>query len=96
MCKAIIGQINGDSCLVALSNASIVPGLDVYATDICNSAPCSNTTLTNVSSSIISGCASDLAKAGVTNVTVTDIVDLYPLAREIFCLKTSVHFLCLL
>ncbi|ORX38299.1 hypothetical protein BD324DRAFT_620334 [Kockovaella imperatae] len=71
------------------SNSSIVPTVDSYLSTICSSDPCTNTTLTSVADSIIQGCASDLTKFGVDNQTVRDMIDLYPLAREVVCLKTE-------
>lgn len=88
--SVIVGrQLTG---LVITANSSIVPPLDMYLVDVCNSAPCTNATLTSVANSIITGCTSDLANAKLSNATVLGIFGLYPLAREVACSKTSMPF----
>ncbi|CAD6568441.1 MAG: hypothetical protein TREMPRED_004540 [Tremellales sp. Tagirdzhanova-0007] len=77
---------------VLSSNGSIVPPLDTYLGEICSSAPCSNETLTNATQTIMSGCASDFSKFGLSNSTVMDVFGLYPMAREVACLKTTLPF----
>ncbi|RXK35552.1 hypothetical protein M231_07184 [Tremella mesenterica] len=74
---------------VLTTNSSILPTLDNYLSTLCSSSPCSNLTLSNATSTLLSGCSTDLASAKIDNSTVYSIVSLYPLAREIVCLKTS-------
>ncbi|ORY26046.1 hypothetical protein BCR39DRAFT_273539 [Naematelia encephala] len=72
-----------------VSNISVVPVLDKFMSDVCYSAACSNATLQQASTTILSGCASDLSGEGLPNSTVTTAFSTYPLVREILCLKTS-------
>ncbi|WVQ72029.1 hypothetical protein IAR50_001573 [Cryptococcus sp. DSM 104548] len=71
------------------SKGSLIPGVTSYLTDICADDPCSSDALANATQTIQSECASDLSKYGWTNETVQYIVSSYPLAREVFCLKTT-------
>lgn len=70
------------------SNGSIVPSVENWLDSICTSNPCSNSTLQNATQTILSQCSTDLQKFGLTNETVQIIVQSYPLAREVVCLKT--------
>ncbi|WWD19256.1 hypothetical protein CI109_103714 [Kwoniella shandongensis] len=74
------------------TNGSVIPSIDNYLSTICSSAPCSNETLTNTTQTILEGCSSDLSNFGITNQTLEYVVELYPLAREVLCLKTSDPF----
>ena len=74
--------------LAIVSNASIVPALDTFMSDLCYSEPCSNATLTQAASTILSGCASDLQGEHLSNSTVMDAFSAYPIVREVLCLKT--------
>lgn len=71
------------------SNGSIIPVLDNFMTELCYMQPCSNATLTQAAQTIEAGCASDLATSKVSNQTIATIFGLYPLIREVLCLKTS-------
>ncbi|OWZ37184.1 hypothetical protein C356_04628 [Cryptococcus neoformans c45] len=71
------------------SNGSIVPSVENWLHSICTSNPCSNSTLQNATQTILSQCSTDLQKFGFTNKTVEVIVQSYPLAREVVCLKTT-------
>lgn len=71
------------------SNSSIVPVLDNFMTDFCyNVQPCSNDTLQQAAQTVLAGCASDLAAGRLPNSTVTTAFSIYPLLREVLCLKT--------
>jgi len=72
-----------------LTNGSIVPYVDAYLSSVCAAAPCDTSTLNTTAAMIVSGCATDLARFNVDNETVYDVIGLYPLAREIACLKTT-------
>ncbi|EAL19751.1 hypothetical protein CNBG3790 [Cryptococcus deneoformans B-3501A] len=74
------------------SNGSIVPSVENWLDSICTSNPCSNSTLQNATQTILSQCSTDLQKFGLTNETVQIIVQSYPLAREVVCLKTTDPF----
>ncbi|WWC71356.1 uncharacterized protein I206_105311 [Kwoniella pini CBS 10737] len=74
---------------IVTSNASIIAPVGTYLDTFCSSQPCSNQTLTAASQQIISGCASDLTKFGITNQTVEWAIAQYPLARDVLCLKTT-------
>lgn len=88
--SAIYECMQIDSLLPAiLVNTSIVPEVDYYLSAVCYNAPCSTATLNQTADAIIGGCASDLKEVGVDNQTVHDVFGLYPLAREVACLKTS-------
>ncbi|ORY35823.1 hypothetical protein BCR39DRAFT_512413 [Naematelia encephala] len=73
---------------VISTNDSVLPPLDSWITDLCQVDPCSNETLTNVTSSLIAGCSSDLTNFGLSNDSISELVGFYPLAREVLCLKT--------
>jgi len=71
-------------------NTSIVPVLDKFMSDLCySSMTCSNTTLQNASQTILSGCSTDLQGEGLPTSVVTTAFGLYPLVREMLCLKTT-------
>ena len=72
-----------------LTNGSVVPDVDSYLSTICASDACSAATLNMTAEVIIQGCATDLANIGADNETVYNLIDLYPWARDIACLKTS-------
>jgi len=71
-----------------MTNGSVLPPLDAYLSRVCSSAPCSPTVLNATAQALISGCSTDLSLAGISNSTIYDIMELYPLARELACLKT--------
>ncbi|WVO21351.1 uncharacterized protein IAS62_002659 [Cryptococcus decagattii] len=74
------------------SNGSVVPSVENWLDSICTSNPCSNSTLQNATQTVLSQCSTDLQKFGVTNETIKVIVQSYPLAREVVCLKTTEPF----
>ncbi|ORX40004.1 hypothetical protein BD324DRAFT_615906 [Kockovaella imperatae] len=75
--------------LITSPNASIVPVLDNFMTDICGpSDVCSNATLYNASQVILSGCSGDLKNESLSDSVVTTAFGLYPLVRDVLCLKT--------
>ncbi|WVQ79704.1 hypothetical protein IAT38_001804 [Cryptococcus sp. DSM 104549] len=82
-----------DAATVLQSNGSLVAGIDSYLETFCSADPCSTNELTNATQSLIAGCSSDFSKFGiesyVNNQTLGYVAQLYPLAREIICLKTS-------
>ncbi|KAK8854607.1 hypothetical protein IAR55_003346 [Kwoniella newhampshirensis] len=99
-CQATILQLATNSsaaqCLhvdllagLVTSNGSLIPGVDNYLSTICSSAPCTNETLTNTTQTVLQACSSDLTNFGITNQTLEYAMELYPLAREVLCLKTS-------
>ncbi|WRT68615.1 uncharacterized protein IL334_005593 [Kwoniella shivajii] len=77
---------------IVLGNGSIIAPVGNYLDEFCSSQPCSNETLTNATQTLLSGCASDLTKFGVTNQTIEFVVAQYPLARDVLCLKTTDPF----
>jgi len=74
---------------ILLTNGSILPPLDAYLSTVCSSAPCSSSVLNATAQSLLEGCSTDLGLAGISNSTVYEVFELYPLAREIACLKTT-------
>jgi hypothetical protein len=76
--------------LVLATNGSVLPPLDNYLSTICSSAPCTASVLNATAQAVLSGCSTDLSLAGITNDTIYQVMELYPLARELACLKTYV------
>jgi len=74
---------------ITLTNAPIVPTLDKFMSDLCYGPACSNATLMTAASTILAGCAADLKNETLSNSTVTTAFSLYPLVREVLCLKTQ-------
>ncbi|WVN86178.1 uncharacterized protein L203_101339 [Cryptococcus depauperatus CBS 7841] len=74
---------------ILYSNDSAIPGVDKYLGAICTSNPCTSSVLQNVTKVITTSCSSDLKKFGWGNDSVAFVVQQYPLAREILCLKTN-------
>lgn len=74
---------------VLASNASIIPVLDKFMSDLCYTYPtCSNDTLMTAAMTIMNGCATDLQNEGLSNTTVMAAFESYPVVREVLCLKT--------
>lgn len=71
------------------TNGSIIPILDKFMTDLCYKSPCSNATLMAAAQAITTGCAADLQTAKLPNTTVAAAFGIYPVLREVLCLKTS-------
>ncbi|KAL7422336.1 hypothetical protein Q5752_002982 [Cryptotrichosporon argae] len=72
------------------TSTSVIPDVDAYLTAVCaSSSPCSNETLTEAASVLLGNCSADFARFGISNATVDVVFELYPLAREIACLKTE-------
>jgi hypothetical protein len=78
---------------VLTGNDSIIPTLDNFMTELCYNEPCSNDTLTQAAQQISQGCASDLQASNISSSTIEMIFNVYPILREVLCLKTYVHFL---
>ena len=75
--------------LAIASGTSLVPALDTFMTDLCYvDSPCSNATLMEAANTISTGCATDIASAGLTNSTIDVAFGEYALVREVLCLKT--------
>lgn len=66
--------------------------LDQLVSIDCGQSGCSNATLTSAVQQFTAGCATDLGRYNVTNSTVRTIVQQYPLAREITCLRTRIPY----
>lgn len=71
------------------SNGSIIPPIDQLLTLDCESAGCSNATISRAVDQIIQGCGADLARYNVSSSIVETIGQHYPLAREVACLRTE-------
>jgi len=80
------------------ANESLIQPIDSWLMSTCAQPACTNETITQTVTNITTGCATDLAQAGVTTGTATDISayieEWYPTAREIACLKDSSNALC--
>ncbi|KAK1927306.1 hypothetical protein DB88DRAFT_24159 [Papiliotrema laurentii] len=70
-----------------LTNGSIIEPVDEYLSTVCYSPACNSTLLNSTAQAIVNGCSAELGQLGVDNKTVYEIVNLYPLAREVACLK---------
>ena len=74
---------------VLASNDSIIPYLDKFMTDLCSpSGACSNATLDEAAGKILQGCSADLQADKFPNAVVNVSFSLYPLVRDVLCLKT--------
>lgn len=80
---------SGSPGMGSTAGASAIPDIDAYLLASCAAAPCSNTTITHIAETVMSACADDLSSAGLSNDTVELIAQLYPVAREAVCLKTT-------
>lgn len=70
----------------------MLPYLDQWLEQSCTSAPCSNATLTNALDQVLGNCSDDFDTYNITSQDVAQWFQVYPLAREIACLKTSEPF----
>ena len=78
-----------NTLLPAISaDANVVPILDDWMTEICAAEPCDQDFLDSAASNFSSACASDLESYNVDVEDVEGIFGLYPLVRELVCLKT--------
>lgn len=73
-------------------NSSLLPYLDQWLEESCSSAPCSNATLTGALDQVLGNCSDDFDSHNITAEDVAHWFQVYPLAREIACLKTSEPF----
>lgn len=81
-------QVN--SLIPALTtNTSIIPPVDDYLSAVCYNDPCNSTIVNATANSVIESCSTDLANFGIDNGTVSLIFGLYPLARDVVCLKNN-------
>lgn len=79
-----------DSLIPAIiTNGSIIAPFDAYLTTVCSEDPCSNALLNSAAQQVLTGCSSDLSNFGIGNSEVLEAFGLYPLAREVACLKTT-------
>jgi len=74
------------------ANASLVPILDNWMTSICANEACDQDLLDSTAQNFSSACNSDLAKYDISGTDIQDIVGMYPLVRELVCLKTAEPF----
>jgi hypothetical protein len=74
----------------AQASGSVVGPLDNYLNNnICNSAACSNQTLTSANETLTSSCASDIQSGNTLIVGLQTIIQEYPKVREIGCLQAA-------
>jgi len=79
------------------SNTSLIPSITTWLGDMCVATPCTNSTLDFVTSTVLSGCQTDLQNDGAipAGVTITtpeaqqDVEQGYPATREVACSKTG-------
>jgi hypothetical protein len=69
-------------------NASLTPILDEWMTDICSANACDQELLDSTAQNISMACGSDVAQFDVSGTDIQEIFGLYPLVREMLCLKT--------
>lgn len=70
------------------ADGSIVPILDDWMTQVCASEPCDQDELNSAASNFSSACAADFEEYNVDAEDIEGIAGLYPLVRELVCLKT--------
>jgi len=70
------------------ANASLVPILENWMTSICANEACDQDLLDSTASNFSSACSTDLANYNINTTDIEDIVGMYPLVRELVCLKT--------
>jgi len=57
-------------------------------TSICANEACDQDLLDSTASNFSSACSTDLANYNINTTDIEDIVGMYPLVRELVCLKT--------
>jgi hypothetical protein len=70
------------------ANASVVPILDNWMDTICAAEACDQELLDSTATNFSSACEEDFAKYNIESMDIQDIVGMYPLVRELVCLKT--------
>jgi len=90
----------GDAITVATlpSNTSVIPSVTNWLGAMCAASPCSNATLDTVTSTILTGCQSDLQADGVslsTSQAQQEVETEYLPARDVGCSKSNGDF-CLI
>jgi hypothetical protein len=74
---------------------SIIPNVNSWLTGFCGVPACTNASISNILTTAASGCATDLAAAGVQldsdtlNKVITDVQGAFPTVREIICLTDA-------
>jgi len=75
---------------ILTANDSIIPYLDKFMTDLCSPTDvCTNATLNEAAGQILQGCSADLKADGFPDAVVNVSFSLYPLVRDVLCLKTA-------
>jgi len=86
-----LNTITALNIFTTAANTSIVPAVDNWLKGVCAAAPCDNSTLTQATQNITSGCQSDLSNLGITSqdtqTIVNDVLQFYPTVRKVACLE---------
>lgn len=85
------------------SNTSLIPSVQTWLGDMCAAQPCSNSTLDFTTSTLLTGCQTDIQQSGAvpSNTTLDiptsqhDVEVAYPPVREVACSKSNNQY-CLL
>ncbi|KZT56799.1 hypothetical protein CALCODRAFT_496958 [Calocera cornea HHB12733] len=79
------------------SNTSVIPSVQTWLGDMCAANPCSNSTLDSVTSTVLTGCQSDIVQYGAVPAGTTlnipesqqEVEIAYPPTREVACSKSN-------
>ncbi|KDQ57754.1 hypothetical protein JAAARDRAFT_130475, partial [Jaapia argillacea MUCL 33604] len=88
---------------IALANSttSLITPINNWLTGLCSQPACSNQTLSDIVTNVTQGCSAELTAAGLqtssASALITEIEQVYPTVRQIFCLKdtTDSNTLCI-
>ncbi|CAD6566612.1 MAG: hypothetical protein CYPHOPRED_000949 [Cyphobasidiales sp. Tagirdzhanova-0007] len=92
-CADVLGLAN-----IASASGSIVSPLNDYLIDICTSPPCTQSALSNATSTIQTGCSNDIASNALIPTALEAIINNYGDIRSLLCTRTqqtSNNFYCL-
>jgi len=90
-CTNLVGLIS-----VATANGSIVTPVNTWITGICTATPCNSTVLQSASSTVQSGCASDIQSNNALALGLVEITTQYAGVHDVLCLEyTSNSTYCL-
>lgn len=85
-CANVLGIAN-----IASASGSVVTPVNTYIQGICTNAPCTQAALNNASSTIQTGCSSDLSSGSSIPVALEAIVNNYGDIRSLLCTKQTAN-----
>jgi len=78
------------SIFVSGSNeSSVVTPVDTWLTGLCVAAPCSNSTISAITTNVTAGCPVELAAFGFQNITQAFVQQTYPVLIDVMCLQDN-------